>query len=78
MEKKRYPVRTLLYVLIFIGFLIMEFPGVFFFNKIDPMIFGMPFIYSFNIIMWAIMVVIMFIGYRTNWGRGKDFKGKEE
>lgn len=70
--KKRYPLRTLLWVLIVAGFLIMEFPGIYFINKIEPMIFGLPFIYSFTIIMWAVMCVIMFIGYKTNWGKGSD------
>ena len=78
MAKKSYPLRKLLFSLLFIGFCIMEFPGVFFFNKIDPFIFGMPFIYGFNIIMWAVMVVILFFGYKTNWGKGANFKGKEE
>ncbi|MDR0689647.1 MAG: hypothetical protein LBG08_05215 [Spirochaetaceae bacterium] len=77
MKKRIYPGRILLFLLIFIGFLIMEFPGVLFFNRIDPMIFGLPFIYSFTLIMWAVMVVFMFIGYKTNWGRGKNFTGKE-
>jgi hypothetical protein len=37
------------------------------------MIFGLPFIYSFTIIMWAIMCVIYYVGYRTNWGKGSSF-----
>jgi hypothetical protein len=71
--KKTYPLRTALWVLLIIGFMIMEFPGIFIINRIDPMIFGMPFIYSFTIIMWAIMCAILFIGYKTNWGKGADF-----
>ncbi|GHT79872.1 hypothetical protein FACS1894130_09920 [Spirochaetia bacterium] len=78
MAKQKNRIKTVLYVLIFIGFLLMEFPGVYFFNRIDPMIFGLPFIYGFNIIMWAVMVILMFIGYKTNWGRGSDFTDKEE
>jgi hypothetical protein len=70
--------KTVLYILIFIGFLLMEFPGVYFFNRIDPVIFGLPFIYSFNLIMWLIMVILMFIGYKTKWGRGGAFTGKED
>ncbi|MDR1893582.1 MAG: hypothetical protein LBQ61_02665 [Spirochaetales bacterium] len=77
MAKKSYPGRKLLFLLIFIGFLIMEYPGIYFFNRIDPVIFGLPFIYSFTLIMWAVMVVLMLIGYLTNWGKGKDFTGKE-
>lgn len=73
-DKNRYPLRTVLWVLIIIGFAIMEFPGIFLINRLDPMIFGMPFIYGFTIVMWAIMSVLMFIGYQTNWGKGRDFK----
>ncbi len=71
--KKRYPLRTLIWVLLVIGFMIMEFPGVFFINRIEPMIFGMPFIYGFTVIMWALMCVILFVGYKTNWGKGASF-----
>ncbi len=73
-EQKKYPLRTALFVLIIITFMIMEFPGVFFFNRIDPMLFGLPFIYGFNIIMWAVMCVLFLIGYLTSWGKGADFK----
>lgn len=76
-EKRRYPGRTLIGVLLVIGFMIMEFPGIFFINRIDPMIFGLPFIYGFTIIMWAIMCVILLVAYLTNWGRGKGFKEGE-
>jgi undecaprenyl pyrophosphate phosphatase UppP len=72
-EKKRYPLRTLIWVLLVIGFMIMEFPGIFFINRIDPMIFGMPFIYGFTIIMWVFMCIILFVGYKTNWGKGASF-----
>lgn len=73
-EQKKYPLRTALFVLIIITFMIMEFPGAFFFNRIDPMLFGLPFIYGFNIIMWAVMCVLFLIGYLTSWGKGADFK----
>ena len=51
--KKNSSLRTALWILIFIGFLIMEFPESLFINRIEPMLFGMPFIYSFTIIMWV-------------------------
>lgn len=72
-EKKNYPMKKVFWGLIIICFMIMEFPGVFFFNKIEPMIFGLPFIYGFILIMWAIFCVILFIAYKANWGKGKDF-----
>ena len=75
MSEKRnsYPRKRLYWALVIICFMIMEFPGIYFFNRIEPMIFGMPFIYGFMIIMWAIMCTILFIAYKDNWGRGKDF-----
>jgi hypothetical protein len=76
--KKQYPVRRVLWTLIIIGFAIMEFPGIFFINRIEPLIFGLPFIYGFTIVMWAIMCAIMLIGYKLNWGKGSDFKDPEE
>jgi len=77
-EKKRYPGKTVIWVLLVIGFMIMEFPGIFFINRIDPMIFGLPFIYGFTIIMWAIMCVILLVAYLTRWGRGRDFVEGEQ
>ncbi len=68
MAKQSSTLSKTLWALILIGFAIMQFPGIFFINRIDPMIFGLPFIYGFTIIMWAYMVIIMFIGYKTNWG----------
>lgn len=76
-EKKSYPMKKVFWALIILCFMIMELPGIFFFNRIEPMVFGMPFIYGFMLIMWAVMCVILFIAYQTNWGRGRDFKEGE-
>lgn len=67
-QGKKSSLRTILWTLIIIGFLIMEYPGILFINRIDPMLFGMPFIYSFTIIMWIYMSILMLIGYKKNWG----------
>lgn len=77
-EKKSNSFKTLLWGLIILGFAIMEFPGIFFINRVEPMIFGLPFIYGFIIIMWAIMCILFYIGYKTSWGRGSDFKEADE
>lgn len=71
--KQKGPSTRLFWILIVLGFAVMQFPGIFFINRIDPMIFGMPFIYGFTIIMWAYMCVVLFLAYRFNWGKGKDF-----
>lgn len=72
-KRKRSSLTVVLWVLLLIGFAIMEFPGIFFINRIDPMIFGLPFIYGFTIIMWAFMCIVLLIAYKTNWGKGSDF-----
>ncbi|NLD19934.1 MAG: hypothetical protein GX663_06770 [Clostridiales bacterium] len=65
----------LIWILIIIGFACMEFPGVFFFqNMSEPYIFGFPFIYSWNLIMWAYLVVAIGFGYFSNWGEPKAAK----
>lgn len=56
-------------VLLVIGFLAMEFPGVLFFKDIaDPRLFGLPFAYGFMLIGWIYMCVVLFWAYMTNWG----------
>lgn len=75
--KKGLSAKTI-WTLLIIGFAIMEFPGIFFINRIDPMIFGLPFIYGFTIIMWAFMCAILLYAYKTNWGKGADFVEGDE
>lgn len=68
-KRKRSALNKSLWILLIVGFAIMEFPGIFFINRIEPMIFGLPFIYGFTIVMWIYMCALMFIGYKTNWGK---------
>lgn len=58
----------LLWGLIFLGFAAIEFPGIFFVNRIDPLIFGFPFIYGFTLIVWFFLCILMYLGYRIQWG----------
>lgn len=68
----------LVWILILIGFLLMEFPGVLFFKDLsEPYIFGFPFIYAFNLIMWGYMVIVILIAYLLNWGE-PVLNGKKE
>ncbi len=73
---RKHYLSKILWALIILGFAAMEFPGVFFFNRIEPMIFGLPFIYGFTILMWIYMIVILYIAYKTNWGRREKFVDK--
>jgi hypothetical protein len=64
-------------VLLLIGFLFMEFPGVLFFKDISsPSILGLPFIYGYILCWWVFMCVVLFIAYKTNWGSNGEQKEK--
>lgn len=70
MFKKPTRLAVVLWACILAGFALMEFPGVLFFHDMaEPRILGLPFIYGFNVVVWAFMCLILFIGYRTRWGR---------
>ena len=77
MKKKIY----LLWAFIFLGFAAIEFPGIFFINRIEPRIFGLPFIYGFTLIVWFFLCIMMYIGYRMKWGhagKGNENGGKSK
>ena len=66
----------LIWVLLLIGLAAMEFPGVFFFqNKVDPFIFGFPFIYGYILCWWVYMCAVMLFAYKTRWGQPKGEGG---
>lgn len=76
-KPQRSSTNKLIWTLLIIGFAIMEFPGIFFINRIEPMIFGLPFIYGFIIIMWAYMCAVLFYAYKVNWGKNDKEEGGE-
>lgn len=65
---KKNKLKSRLIILLLAGFALIEFPGIFFINRIEPVIFGMPFIYSFVLIVWAYMCIVLFYAYKKNWG----------
>lgn len=68
----------LIWILLLIGLAAMEFPGVFFFqNKVDPFIFGFPFIYGYILCWWAYMCLVLLFAYKTRWGQAKGEGGDE-
>lgn len=62
----------ILWLLIILGFSAIEFPGIFLINRIEPAIFGLPFIYGFTLIVWGYLCVLLYIGYRMKWGASKS------
>lgn len=54
---------------ILLGFACMEFPGVLFFSdKVHPYIFGLPFIYGWNILWWVYFCVVLLAAAFLDWG----------
>ena len=66
-------------LLLLIGFLVMEFPGVLFFKDMStPHIFGLPFAYGIMLLGWIYMCVILLWAYRCNWGEDKKDGGDDK
>lgn len=63
-----------IWILLLIGFALIEFPGILFINRIHPVIFGMPFIYSFVLIVWVYMCIVLFYAYKKQWGENTSDK----
>ena len=71
MEQKSnlFSLKNLLWILIIAGFAAIEFPGIFFINRIRPYILGMPFLFGFVLLVWGFMCIVMLTAYLTNWGK---------
>ncbi len=68
---RKFSSRNLLWILILIGLAAIEFPGIFFINRIEPYLLGMPFIYGFVVLVWSYMCIVLLIAYKTKWGKKK-------
>lgn len=69
---------VILWSLIIIGFAAIEFPGILLINRIEPRIFGLPFIYGFTLIIWFFLCILMYAGYRMSWGFQSHEQRKEK
>ncbi len=67
-KTKRDKTKMKIWIALVIGLSLIEFPGVFIINRIEPKIFGMPFIYGFVLIVWALLCGVLFYAYKTQWG----------
>lgn len=64
------PVTITLWSIVLVALAAAQFPGVLFYHDVvEPRIFGMPFIYGFNALIWMILCVVLYIAYRVRWGR---------
>lgn len=75
-DQKMSTKTKVIWILLLIGFAFMEFPGVFFFQfKVEPFIFGFPFIYGYILCWWAYMCAVLFYAYKVNFGYTADKGG---
>lgn len=65
-----------IYGILLIGFLLIEFPGIFLINRIDPWILGMPFLYGFVLLVWTIMTLTLLYAALTSWGKHPLVRGR--
>src|SRR5690606_30973453 len=67
-RKTPTPLTVTLWTLIIVGLAAVQFPGILFYHDVaEPRIFGMPFIYGFNVLIWGFLCVVLLIAYRTRW-----------
>lgn len=61
-----------LWTVVIAGLAVLQFPGILFYHDVaEPRILGMPFIYGFNAIVWAVLCGVLFFAYKVRWGRPK-------
>lgn len=78
-KKTPTPVTITIWALIIGGLAIVQFPGILFYHDVaEPRIFGMPFIYGFNVAIWGALCVVLFIAYKLRWGRPRPEELNEE
>lgn len=64
----------ILYTCIIICFLFIGGPLIIPLNNSSATVFGMPPIYTFVFIIWVILCILTFIGYKLKWGDKDDDK----
>lgn len=69
MKKAGKHTQKVIWALIILGLAAIEFPGIFFINRIEPYLFGMPFLYGFVLLVWAFMCLVLGVAYYCNWGK---------
>ncbi len=75
MKKNGTHIQKILWTMIVLGFAAIEFPGIFFINRIEPYLFGMPFLYGFVLLVWVYMCLVMGVAYYYNWGKKPKKRG---
>lgn len=71
MKKSGKHTQKIIWTMIILGFAAIEFPGIYFINRIEPYLFGMPFLYGFVLLVWVYMCLVLGAAYHYNWGKPK-------
>jgi len=69
--KKRNGIK-IVWISIIICFVLMCSPLIKLVSESGKMIFGVPGIYMIVFILWVILCILTFIGYKLNWGHGSN------
>lgn len=75
-DMKTSRIRFWLFAAVFLGLFMLESPIILLANRIEPMIFGVPFLVAWVFIWWAFCTVVLYVAYKLNWGLGR--KHQEE
>ena len=68
-----------LWTIVIAGLAAVQFPGILFYHDVvEPRIFGMPFIYGFNALVWIVLCIVLYIAYRVRWGRPRPEELEDE
>ncbi|WP_249977867.1 hypothetical protein [Vreelandella olivaria] len=62
------PRKLALYAGILFCFFMLESPIIMWANQIEPMLFGMPFFFLWNLFWWFALTALFLVAYLTNWG----------
>lgn len=62
----------IVWVCIIACFLLMISPLILYFNKTNAAVCHIPLIYAFVFLIWVILCVLTFIGYKLRWGSKDD------
>lgn len=61
--------KKMIWLMLIAGLAAIEFPGIFFINRVEPYILGMPFLYGFVVVIWGFLCCVLWVAYRHHWGR---------
>lgn len=55
-------------ILVIVVMLMLEGPFILMANKIEPMIFGLPFLLFWVLLWWLIATILFLVAFLRNWG----------